>query len=153
MHDDVRNIAALFSNQSILTASRHVDVEKEAVFTLVGEQGYEPLQMVVPDPRHGEQGRRAVRDVRIPLRTHSFERIGQACSRPDQGWCWGAVPQVSNRRSSVRYASKGLNRLKMSRIQFQNYASDCTCLCFHDSWTVTWPSLRYSGQEGECDQK
>jgi len=133
MHADTRDTAALFRNQSILTASRHVEVKEEAIFTLVGEQGYEPLQVVVPAPRHDEQGCGAVRDVRIPLRTHSSERIGQTSSRPDHRGCGRAVPQVSNRRRSVRHTSKRLNCLKMSRIQFQNYASDCTCLCFHDS--------------------
>jgi hypothetical protein len=153
MYGDMRNTATLFRNQSILTASRHVEVKEEAVFTLVGEQGYEPLQVVVPASRHDEQRRGAVRDVRIPLRTHSSERIGQASSRPDHGWCWRPVPQVSNRRRGVRHTSKRLNRLKMSRIQFQNYASDRTSLGFHDSWTVSWSSLRYSGQECECNQK
>ena len=133
MQDDTSNAAAVVKNQSVLTASRHVEVEEEAVFILVGEQCNEPLQMVVPAPRHGEQGRGAIRDIRVPLRTHSSERIGQTSSRPDQGRCWGTVPQVSNRWRSVRHTSKRLNWLKMSRIQFQNNASDCTCLGFHDS--------------------
>jgi hypothetical protein len=48
----MRNTTALLRNQSILTASWHEEVKKETVFTLVGKQGYEPLQVVVPSPWH-----------------------------------------------------------------------------------------------------
>lgn len=57
-----------------LTAAGHVNVEREAILGLVGQQWLEALQVLVAALGHRRERHRAVRDVGEVLRAEGGER-------------------------------------------------------------------------------